>query len=371
MTSPVAPQVSANTARADAPLRRGWTTGACAAAAARAGYAALLTGTMPASAPLLLTRNLRTHFEISVSAIEADGRAMVAVVKDAGDDPDVTHGATIEVRVGIMPPGSGLTFIAGDGVGTVTAPGLPLAVGEPAINPGPRQIIQDNLSAIADGAPLDISVEIAIPGGQALAEKTMNGRLGIVGGLSVLGTNGVVTPYSCAAWIHAIHRGADVACALGHTHLGAGTGARSEAGVMAATGLPEQAMLDMGDFASATLKYVRSKNVERFSLGGGFAKFVKLAQGARDLHSARSQVDVVDLAARLDRLGATNEVVIEATNAPSAGAVLALSQAAKIPLPDDIAIDAARAARELLGDGPALEIMLFDRAGQLLARHEG
>ena len=371
MTTPVAPQVSANTKSADAPLRRGWTTGACAAAAARAGYAALLTGTMPASAPLLLPRDLRTDFEISASAIEADGRAMVSIVKDAGDDPDVTHGATVEVRVSIMPPGSGLTFLAGDGVGTVTAPGLPLAVGEPAINPGPRQIIQDNLSAIADGAPLDISVEITIPGGQTLAEKTMNGRLGIVGGLSVLGTNGVVTPYSCAAWIHAIHRGADVACALGHTHLGAGTGARSEAGVMITTGLQEQAMLDMGDFASATLKYLRGKKIVRFSLGGGFAKFVKLAQGARDLHSARSQVDMSDLATRLERLGASADTVSEASKAPSASAVLALSEAAGIPLPGDIAKDAARAARLLLGDGPALEIMLFDRAGRLLARHNG
>lgn len=371
MTAPVAPLTSAKTAPADTPLRRGWTTGACAAAAARAGYAALLTGKMPTSAPLLLPRNLRTDFEIARSKIEADGRAMVAIVKDAGDDPDVTHGATVEARVALLPPGSGLTFLAGDGVGTVTAPGLPLAVGEPAINPGPRQIIQDNLAAIADGAPLDLSVEIAIPGGQVLAEKTMNGRLGIVGGLSVLGTNGVVTPYSCAAWIHAIHRGADVACALGHSHLGAGTGARSEAGVMTATGLPEQAMLDMGDFASATLKYVRGKKIARFSLGGGFAKFVKLAQGARDLHSARSQVDIADLAARLERLGAPADTVSEAAKAPSAGAVLALSEAASIPLPDDVAKDAARAARLLLGDGPALEIMLFDRAGRLLARHEG
>lgn len=371
MSAPVAPPFGANTAPASAPLRRGWTTGACAAAAARAAYAALLTGKTPTSAPLLLPRNLRTDFDISASAIEADGRAMVAIVKDAGDDPDVTHGATVEARVTLLPPGSGLTFLAGDGVGTVTAPGLPLAVGEPAINPGPRQIIQDNLAAIADGAPLDLSVEISIPGGQALAEKTMNGRLGIKGGLSVLGTNGVVTPYSCAAWIHAIHRGADVACALGHTHLGAGTGARSEAGVMAATGLPEQAMLDMGDFASATLKYVRSKKIARFSLGGGFAKFVKLAQGARDLHSARSQVDIGDLTARLERLGAPAETVKEAAMAPSAGAILALSEATKIPLPDDIAVDAANAARLLLGDGPTLEIMLFDRAGRLLARHDG
>jgi cobalt-precorrin-5B (C1)-methyltransferase len=352
-------------------LRRGWTTGACAAAAARAAYAALLTGKMPDTAPLLLPRGLRNDFEIARSGIQADGRAMVAIVKDAGDDPDVTHGATVEAHVGLLPPGSGLNFLAGDGVGTVTAPGLPLAIGEPAINPGPRQIIQDNLAAIADGAPLDLSVEISIPGGQALAEKTMNGRLGILGGLSVLGTNGVVTPYSCAAWIHAIHRGADVACALGHTHLGAGTGARSEAGVMAATGLAEQAMLDMGDFASATLKYVRSKKVARFSLGGGFAKFVKLAQGARDLHSARSQVDITDLTKRMERLGASAETVLAVSEAPSAGAVLALAEAADIPIADDIAHDAATAARALLGAGPALEIMLFDRAGRLLARHEG
>lgn len=367
MNAPVAPHEQS----APAPLRSGWTTGACAAAAARAGFTMLLTGRMPERAALLLPRGLRTDFGIIRSGIESDGRAMVAIIKDAGDDPDVTHGAVVEVRVGLLPPGSGLRFVAGDGVGTVTAPGLPLAVGEPAINPGPRQIIQDNLAAIADGAPLDLAVEIAIPGGQTLAEKTMNGRLGIVGGLSVLGTNGVVTPYSCAAWIHAIHRGADVACALGHTHLGAATGARSETGVMTASGLPEQAMLDMGDFAAATLKYVRAKKVERFSLGGGFAKFVKLAQGARDLHSARSQVDVADLAARLQRLGASEDIVASAAKAPSAGAVLALSGQFGSLLAEDIAADAAIAARTLLRDGPTLEVMLFDRAGRLLARVNG
>ena len=137
--------------------------------------------------------------------------------KDAGDDPDVTHGALVEAWVRPAPAGAGIVFRAGEGVGIVTKPGLSLAVGEPAINPAPRKMIAamlDNL-APALGGPTDVSVAIAIPDGRRLARQTMNGRLGIVGGLSVLGTSGIVKPYSCAAWIASIRQGIDVAAAAG------------------------------------------------------------------------------------------------------------------------------------------------------------
>ena len=139
------------------------------------------------------------------------------IVKDAGDDPDVTHGALIVARCGFAPPGAGLSFRAGEGVGTVTRPGLPLPPGEPAINPSPRAMIRANLDEVAArvGVALDVEIEISVPGGERIAERTANGRLGILGGLSILGTTGVVVPYSCSAWIHSIHRGVDVALASG------------------------------------------------------------------------------------------------------------------------------------------------------------
>jgi len=193
-------------AKQERPLRRGWTTGTCAAAAAKAAFAALVTGEFPDPVEVTLPRGERPSFALALTRKEQDF-ATAGVIKDAGDDPDVTHGALICATVRTGKPGAGVTFRAGAGVGTVTRPGLAIAPGEPAINPVPRCMIRDALAEVAAavGRPADADVEIAIPGGEALAAKTLNGRLGIVGGLSILGTTGIVVPYSCSAWIHSIH----------------------------------------------------------------------------------------------------------------------------------------------------------------------
>src|SRR5205085_11149354 len=151
------------------------------------------------------------------------------------------------------------------GVGTVTKPGLPLPPGEPAINPVPREMMRTAVREVMErfGASGDVIVELSIPGGEALAAKTLNARLGIVGGLSILGTTGIVVPYSCAAWIHSIYRGIDVARAAGLTHVAASTGSTSEKAVQALHGLPEIALIDMGDFVGGMLKYLRKRPVPR------------------------------------------------------------------------------------------------------------
>ncbi len=152
--------------------------------------------------------------------------ATAGVIKDAGDDPDVTHGALVLATVREGAPGSGVSFKAGKGVGTVTLPGLPVPPGEPAINPVPREMIRAAIAEVAEahGGSGDVEIEISIPNGERLAEKTLNARLGIKGGLSILGTTGIVVPYSCAAWIATIHQGIDVAGALGLTHVAGATG---------------------------------------------------------------------------------------------------------------------------------------------------
>ena len=230
-------------------------------------FAGLLTGEFPDPVTIRLPRGQTPSFALALA--ELNGKSVRAgVVKDAGDDPDVTHGATIIAEVAWAAPGSGIGFAAGDGVGTVTRPGLQLAVGEPAINPAPRAMIRETLTDLAEanGAPPpDVTVTIAIPGGERLAEKTMNARLGIVGGLSILGTTGIVVPYSCASWIHSIHRGIDVARAAGLDHIAAATGTTSERAVQRLYALPDHALIDMGDFVGGTLKYLRSHPVARLT----------------------------------------------------------------------------------------------------------
>src|SRR6266480_4924745 len=292
-------------------LRRGWTTGACAAAAAHAAFAALLTGRFPDPVTIRLPRGEAPSFPLALAEL-GDGVARAGIVKDAGDDPDVTQGALIIAELAWADPGSGIRFRAGAGVGTVTRAGLPLAVGEPAINPAPRAMIQGALIDIAEAngaafsGPMgpDVTVTIAIPGGERLAERTMNARLGIMGGLSVLGTTGIVVPYSCSSWIHAIHRGIDVARAAGFAHIAAATGSTSERAVQRLYGLADTALIDMGDFVGGTLKYLRRHPVPRLTLAGGFAKMAKLAQGHLDLHSSRSRLNAAALADMLAGLGA-------------------------------------------------------------------
>ncbi len=345
-------------------MRRGWTTGACAAAAAAAALEALLSGDFPDRVTIRLPRGQAPAFALS-RAEESDGGAIAGVIKDAGDDPDVTHGAEVIAEVRPGPAGSGVVFRAGAGVGTVTLPGLPLAVGEPAVNPAPRRIITDNLQAVAErlGGAADVIVTVSIPGGEELAKKTMNGRLGIRGGLSVLGTTGVVIPYSCASWIHSIHRGIDVARATGITHIAAATGSTSEAAVRKIYDLPEEALIDMGDFAGGMLKYLRGHPVDRLTIGGGFAKLTKLAQGHMDLHSSRSSVDFEKLADLTSELGAGKTAAAQVRAANTAMEALEIGTAAGVALADRIAAGAREAALAALSGGTALEVMVFDRAG--------
>src|SRR6266567_2463990 len=302
-------------ARAEtAPLRRGWTTGACATAAARAAFAALLTGRFPDPVTIRLPRGEAPSFALALAELGA-GVARAGIVKDAGDDPDVTQGALVIAELAWADPGSGIGFRAGEGVGTVTRPGLPLAVGEPAM----------------------------------------------------LGTTGIVVPYSCASWIHAIHRGIDVARAAGLDHIAAATGATSERAVQSFYDLPEHALIDMGDFVGGTLKYLRRRPVARLTLAGGFAKLAKLAAGHLDLHSSRSRVDGAALARLLAGIGAEPAAVAAAGSSDSAAEILMIAGERQIALAEAVARQAREVALATLSGATAVEVAVVDRSGALLA----
>jgi len=353
-------------------LRRGWTTGACATAATRAAYQALLTGQFPDPVEITLPKGQRPGFALATQSL-GDGRASAGIIKDAGDDPDVTHGALVVATVRPGPAGSGVRFLAGDGIGTVTRAGLPLAVGEPAINPAPRRMIEESVAALARelDAPGDVSVVISIPGGAELAAKTWNPRLGIEGGLSVLGTTGIVVPFSCSAWIHSIHRGIDVARAGGLPRIAGSTGSTSEAAVQALHGLPEMALIDMGDFAGGMLKYLRGHPVPSVTVAGGFAKISKLAAGFLDLHSGRSSVDFERLSGLCKKLGGSNDLVEGARGANTAAEVLDLARGEKLALADTVAEQARATAQEVAGPQVVVEVAIFDRKGGLIGRAGG
>lgn len=354
----------------EGPLRPGWTTGACATAATRAALTALITGEFPDPVSIRLPRGEEPAFALAFESL-GEGYATAGIVKDAGDDPDVTHGATVIATVRPLPPGSGIRFVAGDGVGTVTKPGLPLGVGEPAINPVPRQMMTREVEALCaeHGLPADIEITVSIPGGEEIARQTWNPRLGILGGLSVLGTTGIVHPFSCAAWIHSIHRGIDVARAEGITHVLGATGSTSEKTAQELYGLPEGALLDMGDFAGGLLKYLRVHPVPRLTIAGGFAKMAKLAQGALDLHSSRSQIDnsyFLSLPCT-ENLNPSVRKKIEQSN--TALEVLEILRNEDIDIATVVAADARRTALDVLRGAPVdVDVIVTDREGNILGR---
>ncbi|MFJ9849349.1 cobalt-precorrin-5B (C(1))-methyltransferase [Streptomyces sp. NPDC101150] len=356
-------------------LRPGWTTGACATAASTAAYTALLSGEFPDPVTITLPKGQTPSFALAVEELAPDrSGAMAGVVKDAGDDPDVTHGALVRARVRRLAPGSGVVFRAGPGVGTVTRPGLPLDVGEPAINPVPREMMREHLAAVATRygvTAADVEVEISVDHGEEIARSTWNPRLGILGGLSILGTTGIVVPYSCSAWIDSIRRGVDVARAAGRRHVAGCTGSTSEKTVVALHHLPEDALLDMGDFAGAVLKYIRRHPVERLTICGGFAKLSKLAAGHLDLHSARSQVNKGFLAGLARRGGAGEELAGAVAEANTGLAALRLCEAAGVPLGDLVAATARDEALAVLRGAPvSVDVICIDRAGMVVGRAE-
>jgi cobalt-precorrin-5B (C1)-methyltransferase len=351
-------------------LRRGWTTGACAAAAARAAFTAMLAGHFPDPVSIRLPRGGTARFPLALAEF-GEGGARAGIIKDAGDDPDVTHGALVIAEIASAPPGTGIGFAAGEGVGTVTRAGLSVAVGEPAINPAPRAMIRDMLREVAveQGASSpDLMVTISIPGGEHLAEKTMNARLGIIGGLSILGTTGIVVPYSCASWVHSIYRGIDVARAAGLDRIAAATGATSERAIQRLYDLPDHALIDMGDFVGATLKYLRHHPVARLTIAGGFAKIAKFAAGHLNLHSARSSIDIAALAGMLAGLGADASMVRAAQAAADAAAILAIAGDKREALARAVAAQAREVALATLCGQTAVEVAIVDRQGQFLAR---
>ncbi|QNT40587.1 MULTISPECIES: cobalt-precorrin-5B (C(1))-methyltransferase [Pseudomonas] len=351
-----------------APLRSGLTTGSCATATSLAAARLLLGGESSDAVSITLPKGKVVQMRLEFCRLTSQG-AEAGTLKDAGDDPDVTHGALLYSQVRLLAE-PGIRFVAGTGVGTVTRPGLVLAVGEPAINPVPRRMISEHLQRLADECsyPGGFEVTVNVQGGEQLALKTMNPRLGILGGLSILGTSGIVRPFSCAAYIASIHQGIDVAHTNGYTHIAACTGNASEDTMRRVYGLPEIALIEMGDFVGAVLKHLRKVPVPRLTLCGGFGKISKLAAGHMDLHSRHSSIDLPQLAGWAADIGADAALQASIITANTSQQALALAHAAGIPLGDAVCAHALAFARSVVPAQVQVEVFAIDRQGGIVGR---
>jgi cobalt-precorrin-5B (C1)-methyltransferase len=352
-------------------LRSGYTTGSCAAAGAKGAALALVEGRTIEAVEITLPRGERVRFALHSCVRHSATSAACSVIKDAGDDPDVTHGAEICTRVDLEPP-PGLRYRAGKGVGTVTKPGLELAVGEPAINPVPRRMIRQALEDVFGRAwdRVGVTVTVSIPRGEELAKETLNARLGILGGLSILGTTGIVVPYSHAAFKVSILKAIRVARVNGCTHLVLTPGGKSEAFAQRLFRLPEEAFIEVGDFVAQAMAYCKRYRPSQVSFAALPAKFSKVAAGQLETHSRDGEVDFAFLAAVGAQAGLPAALCAKIRTATLAREVFGwvkqeagaaefcrlLSRAAQRAL--------ARAAQGTF----AVEALLFDFDGTVLAR---
>ena len=273
-------------------LRTGWTTGTCASAAAKAAATALRTGAPQQVVDVALPDGTRVSFPVDECTITDNSKAEAVVVKDAGDDPDVTHGArlTATVRWREQP---GIDLQGGVGVGVVTKPGLGLELGGPAINPVPRTMITQAVGEVIDLARKGLEVTISVPGGERMARKTTNARLGILGGISILGTTGIVRPFSTASWRASVEQAIAVLAAQGEDTVVLCTGGRTEKGAMALLPhLPPVCFVEVGDFTGAALRKAAEHRLEAVVFAGMAGKLTKLASGILMTHYTRSQVDL-------------------------------------------------------------------------------
>ena len=374
-------------------LRHGYTTGACAAAAARGAALMLRDQRLVEEVEIGLPAGITAQFRIHGREF-TENFASCFVVKDAGDDPDVTHGAEIHARISLVPSSlapavsraerePGVVIEGGVGVGRMTKPGLAVPVGEWAINPVPRRMIEDAVRDVfpPHSLPLTPHVTISIPNGEELARKTLNARLGIIGGLSILGTTGIVRPISAKAWTDTIDAAIDVALACGCASVVLATGRTSELAVQKYLGtgdrdpigpkgpgtgkdLSEEAFVMMGDHVGYALRACAGKGVKRAVLAGQFAKLLKIACGHEQTHVSSSDLDLRTLAQWLLLAPRTSHLVPLAERANTARQVLESTGND----PSLIGLVSGKALEFAKGVAPALEIkvLLAGYGGEVL-----
>ena len=295
-------------------LRTGYTTGTCATAATKAALTTLVNGEKLARVNVSLPKDKHIGMDITWIRYENEKSVTAAVIKDAGDDPDVTNGAEIWSTVSLLDTSNKIIIDGGKGVGRVTKPGLGLEIGKAAINPTPLKMISHAIDEVLGQQQKNrygLSILISVPKGEEIAKKTDNPRLGIIGGISILGTTGIVIPYSTASFAASIRQSIDVSKAMGSDSVILTTGGRSEdfAREIFGNSIADHAYIQIGDFIGFSIKQCAIKKIKKAYVIGFIGKLTKMAMGIKQTHVKGSHVDMNFLAELAIRCGANNELV--------------------------------------------------------------
>jgi cobalt-precorrin-5B (C1)-methyltransferase len=351
-------------------LRTGYTTGTSATAAAKAGLLSIIHQKEIKEVDVKLPKGNFIKIPIHSCKFSKD-TAKCSVIKDGGDDPDVTHGAEIIVDISFTNKVNEIKIDGGEGVGIVTKPGLGLEINKPAINPVPKKMIDENIRNVSENILFEkgIRVVISVPRGKELGPKTDNPRIGILNGISILGTSGIVIPFSTASYAASIRQNLDVSIAMGNDTVVLTTGGRSEDFAKKIIDLPEHCFVQMGDFSGYSIQQCGKKNIKKAYVVGFIGKLAKMAAGVKQTHVKGSKVDMNFLADIAKKCGASEEIIENIKKANTARHVSEIIKESDVEgFFDYICNETHSHMRKHSEAKLSLEIILFDFDGQILAR---
>lgn len=354
-------------------MRTGYTTGTSATAGAKAGVLAILNQEKIGLIDVTLPK--KSKIQIKIEKCEFDNQsAHCYVIKDGGDDPDVTHGAEIHTNVSLTSNVGKIEIDGGEGVGRVTKPGLGLEVGAAAINPTPKKMITENIIEIAQDLlkKNGVKVLISVPKGKELAPKTDNPRLGILGGISILGTSGIVVPYSTASFAASIRQSIDVTIAMGNDTVVLTTGGRSEDYARNIITLPDHCFVQMGDFSGYTVQQCAKKGIKKAYVAGFIGKLTKMGMGVKQTHVKGSKVDMEFLAEIAQKCNASSDTIQEIKKANTARHVFEIVSAKNLKgYFDLVCAEVYNQLRKHSEEKFKIDVIMFDFDGNTIGKFPG
>ena len=351
-------------------LRTGFTTGSCATASSKACVLSIINQKKIEQTDIILPK--RSKLDIQINSCEfTENSATCSVIKDGGDDPDVTHGAEIFVYVELTNNIGKIEIDGGEGVGRVTKPGLGLEIGSAAINPTPKKMILENVTEISKEIleKNGIMIKVSVPNGTELGPKTDDPRIGIMGGISILGTSGIVIPYSTASFAAAIRQQIAVVSSMNDDNVVLTTGGRSEDFARAIIELPDHSFIQMGDFSGYTIKQCAKQGLKKAYVAGFIGKLAKMAAGVKQTHVKGGKVDMKFLSELAKRCDAKSDTISKILGANTARNVQEIIIEDKVDgFFDEVTKEACNQMRQHSEEKIPVEVILFDFDGKVLSR---